>query len=288
MVSQMNSRRHSIYLLGAALLVSGCAVGERHHVTVQRQWPTTAIDRVEVQGVDGDLRVEAAQGERISMVADIKSRGVAPTSDENRGFFETRIEGKTLMIVQKKRRVRIGFPFGSNNVEIDYALRVPERLALDLTTVNGRIATRGVSGQTSLKSVNGAIDAEVDGEKGFQAQTVNGRIRASFTGDFRGAKLKTVNGGVQAILPVSASFTCDLAQVNGDFEASFPLSIHSHPGRRRVSGEVNGGRYPLKITTVNGNVRVQHLPEVPPVRAVEPPQVPDIPPTPPVPPSPVS
>jgi len=27
----------------------------------------------------------------------------------------------------------------------------------------------------------------------------------------------------------------------GDVEAAFPLSIHSHPGSRRVSGEVNGG-----------------------------------------------
>lgn len=279
MVRQMNIRLHSIYLLGAALLLSGCVAGERHHVTVQRQWPTAAIERLEVHGVNGDLRVEAAGSEQISMVADIKSRGIAPTSDENRGYFETRIDGNTLRIVQKKRRVRVGFPFRSNNVEIDYALRVPERLALDLTTVNGRIATRGVSGETRLESVNGAIDAEVDGEKGFQAQTVNGRIRASFTEDFRGAKLKTVNGGVQAILPASASFTCDLAQVNGDFEASFPLSIHSHPGRRRVSGEVNGGRYPLKITTVNGSVRVQHSPDEPPVV----PEVPQPPPPPPVP-----
>ena len=281
----MNSRLHSIYLLGASLLLAGCVGGERHHVTVQREWPTTAIQRVEVHGVNGDLRVDAARAEQISLVADIKSRGIAPTSGENRGYFETRIEGDTLMIVQKKRRVRIGFPFGGNDVEIDYAIRVPERLSLDLTTVNGRIATRGVSGDARLKSVNGTIDAEVHGGEGFQAQTVNGRIRASFTEDFRGARLKTVNGGVQAILPVSASFTCDLAQVNGDFEASFPLSIHSHPGRRRVSGEVNGGRYPLKITTVNGSVRVQHSPEAPapPLvlpQAPEPPAMPELPPAP--------
>jgi hypothetical protein len=49
--------------------------------------------------------------------------------------------------------------------------------------------------------------------------------------------------------------------VNGDFEASFPLSIHSNPGSRRVSGEVNGGKYELQITTVNGDVEVQHLPQ---------------------------
>jgi len=39
-------------------------------------------------------------------------------------------------------------------------------------------------------------------------------------------------------------------------EAAFPLSIHSHPGSRRVSGEVNGGRYSLRITTVNGDIKI--------------------------------
>jgi DUF4097 and DUF4098 domain-containing protein YvlB len=291
MVSQMNIRRKGFYLLGAALLLTGCVGGERHAVTVRREWPAARIERLEIKGVNGDLRVEAADTDRVTLVAEVKARGIAPSKKENHGYFETKLDGETLRIVQERKRVRGHFPFiGGAKLEIDYALRVPERMALELTTVNGRIATRGMSGDTELKSVNGAIDAEVAGGEDFQAQTVNGRIRATFKKDFRGARIKTVNGGVQAILPVSASFTCDLSQVNGDFEASFPLSIHSHPGRRRVSGEVNGGRYELKITTVNGNVRVQHpdpppAPPAPPeLREIPEPEVPDVP----DPPSPVS
>ena len=283
MVRQMNTRPQAFYLLASALLFSGCVAGERHHATVKRQWPAATIDRVELKGVNGDLHVEAADIGEIVLVAEVQSRGISPTQSENQGYFETELVGNTLRIEQKKRLGRRAFPFRmGSKLEIDYALRVPRQVALDLTTVNGRIATRGTAGGTTLRSVNGAIDAEVQGAGGFRAQTVNGRIRASFLGDFRGAQLKTVNGGVQAILPTSASFTCDLSQVNGDFEATFPLSIHSHPGRRRVSGEVNGGRYELKITTVNGNVRVQHA-EPPP-----PPPIPAMPETPAVPPPPVS
>jgi hypothetical protein len=279
MVRQMNTRLPAFYLLASALLVSGCVAGERRHVTVQRQWPASAIERVELRGVNGDLHVDAVDVPEVELVAEIRSRGMAPGAGENQGYFQTELSGNTLRIEQK-RHGRRGFPFRmGTKLEIDYTLRVPRQVALDLTTVNGRIATRGTAGGTTLKSVNGAIDAEV-GAGDFRAQTVNGRIRASFVGDFRGAQLKTVNGGVQAILPTSASFTCDLSQVNGDFEATFPLSIHSHPGRRRVSGEVNGGRYELKITTVNGNVRVQHAepPPVPPAPAI--PAAPALPPPP--------
>ena len=135
----------------------------------------------------------------------------------------------------------------------------PQKVSLEANTVNGRIATRGIDGETAATSVNGTIDVEVSGNNELAATTVNGRVKARFTKSFQGAKFRTVNGGVEAFLPQQASFTVDLAQVNGDFEAAFPLSITSHPGRRRVSGEVNGGQHELKIVTVNGDVELARL-----------------------------
>ena len=102
-----------------------------------------------------------------------------------------------------------------------------------------------------------SVDLETAGTQEVSAHTVNGRVRAKFLQSFQGANLKTVNGSVDAVLPPTASFACDVAQVNGDFEASFPLSIHSHPGSRRVSGEVNGGKYDLRIVTVNGDIHLE-------------------------------
>ena len=261
------------------LLVTGCVAGERHQTTVERRWPVAGIETVQVDGIDGNLSVESGSADEIVLTATVRSRGIAPSDrGDNRGYFETSVTGGTLRIGQKKPRVQIRFPFASRaRLEIDYALRVPESIALNLNTVNGKIATRGVAGTTQVTIINGTIDAEVGGEKGFKASTVNGAIHARFLRDFKGAHLRTVNGGVAAVLPASASFRCNLSQVNGDFEASFPLSIHSHPGSRRVSGEVNGGDYQLQISTVNGDVEVEHV-------AV--PQVPDAPELPPVPPAP--
>ena len=104
-------------------------------------------------------------------------------------------------------------------------------------------------------------------------QAVNGIIRAHFLRDFHGASFKTVNGRVVAVLPPNASFSSDFTQVNGDVETAFPLSIHSHPGSRRVSGDVNGGRYSLHITTVNGDIKVENgaPPPTPPAAPTAPP-----------------
>jgi hypothetical protein len=276
----MNPFVNRLCLLGALLLVVGCAAGERRYEVIQRQWPASAIHTVEVDGVDGSLSVEAGTADTVTLVARVRSVGVEPRKrEDNHGYFETDLSGDTLRIGQQRSRVHIGFPFIFRaKMEIDYELRVPPTVALDLKMINGRIASRGVNGATEVTTVNGPIEVETGGSNELNARTVNGSVHAKFLTDFRGARLKTVNGGVEALLPSTASFTCDLSQVNGDFEASFPLSIHSHPGSRRVSGQVNGGQFELQITTVNGDVEVQHVAPPRPPAAPKPPA----PPAPPV------
>ena len=278
----MNRFLNRLSLFGALLVITGCAAGERHYEVIQRQWPASAIRTVEVDGVDGSLSVEAGAADQVTLVAHVRSAGIEPRNrEDNHGYFDTDLSGDTLRIGQQRPRTRVGFPFIFRaKMEIDYELRVPPTVALDLKMINGRIASRGVNGATEMTTVNGPIEVETGGSNELSARTVNGSVHAKFLTDFRGARLKTVNGGVEAILPPTASFTCDLSQVNGDFEASFPLSIHSHPGSRRVSGQVNGGQFELQITTVNGDVEVQHIG---PPRPPAPPRAP-APPTPPAPP----
>ena len=245
-----------------SLLLAGCAAGERHVATYERAWPAASVTAIELTDVDSNLAVQAVPGNKVTLVARVTAWGRGPdTQRPNDGFFETNVLGDgTLRVGREHRKVRAHFPFMTRNkLHIDYELRVPAETRLDLRLVNGRMSARGISGEASLVMVNGPIDIEAAGGKQVYARTVNGPVRAVFLRDFTGARLKSINGGVKAVLPHGASFSCSLSQVNGDFEASsaFPLRIHSHPGSRRVSGEVNGGRHELRISTMNGDVEVQ-------------------------------
>lgn len=280
----MNMRVGSLILVASAILTSGCVVGERHEATIQRRFPAAGINTLKVDEVDGSLSVQAGNSDEITLIAHVRSRGARAEPDQpNGGYFISEISGDTLRVGQKHGKVQIHIPFiFGSKTQIDYDLRVPARVALDLKTVNGRISTRGTEGEADITTVNGPIDIETGGMQEIYAKAVNGHVRAKFLRGFSGATLRTVNGGVEAFLPPTASFTCSLSQVNGDFEASFPLSIHSNPGSRRVSGEVNGGRYELQIATVNGDVEVQHVKA--PVPPEPPPEVPAAPPAPAAPP----
>ncbi|MEA2163262.1 MAG: hypothetical protein QOK37_1389 [Thermoanaerobaculia bacterium] len=279
----MNSRSRAFYSLSAIVLLAGCGVVMERRVShVDRKWPAGAIHHIEVREIDGAINIEAGSPSEITMAATVRSSVAPKAGQENLGYFTTEVNGDTLVIGRREhRRFRL-FHFG-NETRVDYDLRVPATLALDLHTVNGRIATRGVDGSMRAVTVNGRVNIETPGSSAVEAHTVNGRIEARFEKSFQGATLKTVNGGVTAALPLSASFTGDFSQVNGDIEAAFPLNIHSHPGSRRVSGQVNGGRYELRITTVNGDIKIDTAtPPVPPA-APTPSAVP-APPAPPAPP----
>jgi hypothetical protein len=277
----MKIRGRIVYSLAVVLALAACGRVEQRRAHYDKTWPADAIRRIEMNELNGTISVEAAATNQIQMAADVRSNGIRPQKGkEYEGYFTTSVVGDTLIIGEKrtrKRRVVIGIPFFSRDAaRIDYTLKVPAEVALELQTINGRIATRGMSGEMRATTVNGEIDLEATGVNEVAAKAVNGRVAARFLNDFRGARLGTVNGRVTAVLPASASFLGEFTQVNGDFEAAFPLNIHSHPGSRRVSGEVNGGRYSLKITTVNGDIKVDNGPNVP-----VPPVVPEVVPAPP-------
>ena len=271
----MNSRKRVIYSLLALLLVGGCKfLGERKIVQINRQWPAAGVRHIEVTEIDGTINVEAADTNEITMQATVRTRVPGKPKQENQGFFRTELVGDTLTIGRKGEH-RWGFHWGLSGDEyyVTYNLRVPASVSLELTTVNGKIASRGTDGEMRATTVNGVVDIETSGTNEVEAKAVNGIIRAHFLKDFHGASFKTVNGRVVAVLPPSASFIGDFTQVNGDVEAAFPLNIHSHPGSRRVSGEVNGGRYSLHIVTVNGDIKVENggPPPAPPPPPAAPP-----------------
>lgn len=256
----MKATLRLIPLLAIAALFAGCeGVGtrERLNVTIERRWPAAEIEKIRVSEANGTVSIEAVEGDEISLVARVRGRGKRPDpAAENQALFTSRISGDTLRIGRSDKSTS-GFRFlRGDRLRIDYELRVPREVALDLQTVNGRIITRGVDGETEATTVNGSIDIETSGTSELSASAVNGKIRAKFARSFQGADFKTVNGSVYATLPQDASFAVNLSQVNGHFEAAFPLSIRSNPGSRRVSGDVNGGRYELRIVTVNGHVEL--------------------------------
>src|ERR1700731_1689615 len=165
----MNTHSRAVYSLLAVTLVAGCVPLEQHTARFEKRWPASTVARLDVHEIDGTISVEGNSPGEISMVAVVHARGVGPDPQKDyQGYFLTEVDGGALSIRTPHEHHGIHFGWG-RDVRVDYELRVPPSVALDLRTVNGRIETRAIAGQTAASTVNGRVHTEATGSKEISA-----------------------------------------------------------------------------------------------------------------------
>jgi len=138
---------------------------------------------------------------------------------------------------------------------VDYELRVPERIDLNLQTANGNIDIRAIEGRLKLETTNGSIEAEgVDGP--VKCQTTNGSIRIDFNDvpDEDKMSFVTINGSIRLLLPDYFGGQIDAKTINGNIESDFPIKVDRSWFQKHFHGQVNQGNCSLYCSTVNGNI----------------------------------
>ena len=257
-----------------AAIAFACAVPSPQRSTkISRSWSSADVKSIVLETVNGTVQVSTGNPGQVTMDASL-------VTNERKGadqLLRMDVSDGTLHIVDRGSRKRFVFPFFHSGLQVHYVFTVPPKTDIALTNVNGKMRVDGIQGAAHLRSVNGTITISTAGAE-VVARTVNGSVRAEFMSEFRGARLSTVNGPITVSLPPDASFDFDVSQVNGSFKSNVPMSV-GRVSRGDVSGAVNGGQFPLELSTVNGSVSVQQRPGA--VTPPTPPTVPALPPSPP-------
>jgi DUF4097 and DUF4098 domain-containing protein YvlB len=143
-----------------------------------------------------------------------------------------------------------------SDASIDYIVRVPAGVNLDLSTVNGPVNVAGTSGEVHAQTVNGEI-AIAAREGSLKLNTVNGSVSAVLdslqpAGD---VSLRSVNGSVTAVLPPLLDGTVSFETINGKITSGFPITATGPVNPKRMFGTVgSGGAHRIELSTVNGSV----------------------------------
>jgi hypothetical protein len=157
------------------------------------------------------------------------------------------------------------------NVKMDLTLQVPRNVDIKLRTVNsGRVQVKDVTGNFSVRNVNGGIEmANVAGSG--QARTVNGPVKVTFRENPReNSDFGTINGNVELnfVRGLAADFRFKTFNGNiySDFEMtslpSRPVQADQHNGHFRyrsdrfTGGRVGSGGPEIKADNLNGDIRV--------------------------------
>jgi hypothetical protein len=145
-----------------------------------------------------------------------------------------------------------------NDVSVEFVVRVPDGVRVDISTVNGGVEIRGISGDVTARTVNGNVDAASTGGP-VTARTVNGdvHVRMNTVGSASELNYETVNGSVTVELPTSLGAAVDLSTVNGRVRSDFPMTVSGTVSPKRIRATIGDGRVQLRVRTVNGSVELR-------------------------------
>jgi hypothetical protein len=205
----------------------------------EHTYAAAGIARLEVSGHAGSIDVEAADVTEIVVRAEI-SDGLRAT-------------GESQQVVGDTLQLRSSCPnFGSDFCWVDYEIRVPRDVELDIDADNGSITVSGSTAPLTLDGDNGSIRlTDVSGP--LQVSTDNGRVEGT---QLRSQQVTADadNGRVQlefAIAPVTVVATSD----NGRVEVVVPDDGATY----RVDVRTDNGSESIEVPTDTASTRTISL-----------------------------
>lgn len=230
------------------------------------QWsgPIASGKSIEIKGVNGGIRVEAASGREVT----VRARKEAERSDPEEVSIEV-IEhegGVTVCAVyptprgERPNECAPGegghMNTKNNDVTVHFTVEVPPGVAFVGRTVNGDIKAVGLQADAEAVTVNGSIELSTRGTA--SATTVNGSIEAEMGAPASGAlEFETVNGGITVTIPAGSGADIHASTVNGEISTDFPLTVKGKFSQRKLSGTIGKGGADLNLSTVNGDIRLR-------------------------------
>jgi len=215
-----------------------------------------------IRNTVGSVRVEAANGDSLEVVA-VKTHSRSDPASVHIETINT-ADGIAICAVWSHGGGRCGpgedYKASSphrNDVAVDFTVRLPKRVRLGASTVNGAVHVVNATAPLVVATVNGEVDAETSAGP-VRATSVNGSVRARMRafGDTGEVALFTVNGAATAELPVRLDAEVEASTVNGGIETDYPLVVTGKLGKH-LQGTLGAGGRKVRITTVNGAINLR-------------------------------
>ncbi len=220
-------------------------------------------DEIRIQGLSGDIRAVASDGDEVQVHAEKRSR----RGDVSEVRIEVVEQADGVIICAVYPGTREGRHAcdregsnrgnrGSAHVTVDFEVQVPEGVKFAGVTVNGDVEAIDLRSAVEVTTVNGDVSVEALGIT--RASTVNGSIDARVDGPRLGGAVEfsTVNGSIELDLPNDVDADVEASWVNGSFSSELPVQVQGRVSRR-AEGILGAGGPRVELKTVNGSIEIR-------------------------------
>ena len=271
--------RSKIALLGLVLAVglsvSACDIktdasgdfsfdisGGKAQDTWTRTYTLPDKGRLELINVNGRITAEPATDGKVSVEGRRTAKGSTDeAAKEALAKLEIREEVSGERVRVESRPPRLS---GFGGHEIEWTVKIPKGVIVDLRTVNGGVRINGLQGEVHAKTTNGGVKGSGLRAHILDASSVNGGIEIEFASPLAAdasVEIETVNGGVELALPSESKAAITARAVNGGvrvdgLDIAKQEQSSERESKRRLEGTLNGGGAKVNISTTNGGVRI--------------------------------
>ena len=244
----------------ALLLAMACEVDFVPRAEAREEWkksyPAAAGTELTIENTMGKIVVKPGSGSTIEVVA-IRIAKAGSDADAKKLLGDMRIEETVSGDAVRLASKGVLRSFGHGQYHVEYEVRAPNGITLNLGTTNGTIEVAEWEGRVEMSATNGRLTgAGLKGE--VDASTTNGEIDLKFAAlHDKGATVETTNGHVSVELPRDAKGRLLARVTNGGISV---LGLNVEPSstntRRRYEGVLNGGGPTVSIETTNGGINI--------------------------------
>ncbi|GAC1651061.1 MAG: hypothetical protein NVS9B15_11040 [Acidobacteriaceae bacterium] len=261
----------------AALLIPVLAAAPLYAQDWSKTFEVTGRPSLTVRADDAEVHIRGCECKKID--AHVTWQGYKP----ERIHITPSQSGDhvTLEVMTRNPHVNFNVNFGPSRRWLQVELTVPEELALDVQTGDGRVEADNLKGVLRFRTGDGRIELSgMDGK--LAAHSGDGEIRIA--GRFDELKLdtsdgpieveardgsavhgdwsiRTGDGRVRIRLPQSIQADFSVHTGDGSIHSDFPIVMSGELSKdgHRIEGKINGGGGMLSVTSGDGSVFLEKL-----------------------------
>ncbi|MDX2041786.1 MAG: hypothetical protein SF097_11070 [Acidobacteriota bacterium] len=248
-IRHLAAHDHDKHSTDSSHSVDGVEVSDQINKTVT----LSPGSNVRISGFNGKATVETWDSDKAEI--NIQVRASSQEAMERKPVVIEHT-GNTLVI--KTENDREGGKWGRENgwVRHDVSVRLPRSSNLKVSGINGAVNVGQLTGEVGVSGVNGRVKVEQAGTIA-ELSGINGGVSVSMMRFGEGGlKISGINGGVEIGLPAETNADVDVRGINGGVDSDLPIAVIGEVRRGQLTGKLNGGGAPIKVSGVNGGVKL--------------------------------